>query len=134
MFDGLLEGCFTLRLESAELSHVAFAAALNAALIESEESEVIALGDPDAALGEGGIDFFVARSDRARGGDAFGEDGVFESRGALQAPAIAGDSLDQIAFGLTLGHEGFAITLAMFVESGLVSGGQNVDLAGESVP
>ncbi len=94
MFDGLPEGGYALRLESTQFRHVAFAAALNAALIESEESEVIALGNPDAALGESGIDLGVARSNGSGGGDAFGEDGVFESGGALQAPTIAGDRLD----------------------------------------
>ena len=94
MLDGLLKGGFAFRLERAELSHVAFAAALNAALIKSEKREVIALGNPDAALSEGGIDLIVPRSDGGGRGDAFGEDGVFEGGGALQAPAIAGDSLD----------------------------------------
>ncbi len=61
------------------------------------------------------------------------EEGVFESGGALETPAGVGDGLDEAfldgAFGIVGGFEGGAVVLVDL----LFFGGEDEDLAGESV-
>ena len=53
LFHGLLEGGFAVLLQLAEDGQVLFHAALDAALVEREECEVLAFFEPDDGLGEG---------------------------------------------------------------------------------
>jgi len=62
-FEGLFEGGFALGLEGANFRHVLFEAALDAALVESEELEVSAFGDSDAGLREGRVHLGIAGGD-----------------------------------------------------------------------
>jgi hypothetical protein len=62
-----------------------------------------------------------------------GEDPGFDGAGALEAPAAFSDGLGDVDFEDADGGEGFADAFAVNVEGGLLSGGENVDLAGESV-
>jgi hypothetical protein len=64
---------------------------------------------------------------------AGGEDGGFHGADALEAPAVFGNGLGDIDFESADGGEGFADAFAVSVEGGLLSGGEQVDLAGESV-
>jgi hypothetical protein len=55
LFDGLLESGFAILLKAAEHVHVLFHAALDAVLVETEELQVLAVGEPDAGLGQGDV-------------------------------------------------------------------------------
>jgi hypothetical protein len=61
------------------------------------------------------------------------EDAGLHGADALEAPAVLGDGLGEIDFEGADGGEGFADAFAVCVEGGLFSGGENVDLTGESV-
>jgi hypothetical protein len=61
------------------------------------------------------------------------DDAGFDGADALEAPAAFGDGLGEIDFEGADGSEGFADAFAMSVEGGLLSGGENVALANESV-
>jgi hypothetical protein len=88
------------------------------------------VGDPSAALGEGGVDFGV-------GGIGIevllvpeSEDGFFEGSGAVEAPFVLRNSLSEIELERADGGEGFADALAVFLEGGLVFRSVNDDLFG----
>ena len=55
LFDGLLEGGFTLLLGLLEHLHVLLDAALDAAFVEGKEIQVLGVGGPRDGLGEGGL-------------------------------------------------------------------------------
>ncbi|MGO9892759.1 MAG: hypothetical protein ACLPX8_00905, partial [Bryobacteraceae bacterium] len=74
LFDGLFEGGFALLLHFAEHLEVIFHAALDAVRVETEELQLMAVGEPDAGLGEGDVDFGSARGVFAGLADAEGED------------------------------------------------------------
>src|SRR5580692_2626790 len=64
---------------------------------------------------------------------AVGEDGGFHGADALEAPAVFGDGLGDIDFEGADGAESFADAFAVSFKGGLLRGGEQVDLAGESV-
>src|SRR5215467_7630740 len=64
---------------------------------------------------------------------ALGENGVFEGAGAVESPFVLGDGFGEIELQGADGGEGFADGFTVFLEGGLVFGGMDDDLAGESV-
>jgi membrane protein len=108
-------------------------AALDAVLVEGEELEVLALGEPDAGLGEGDVDLGVAGGAVGGLADADGVDGAFDGDAAVEGPAVGGDGLDEVGFQAADGGQGLVDAGAVFAVGDLVVGGQDVDLAGEAV-
>jgi hypothetical protein len=87
-----------------------------------------------AALSESGLDFGVGVTVGVRMLlKAEGEHGVFEGSGAIEAPLVLRDGLGEIDFEGADWGEGFADSIAVFSEGGLVFRGMDHDLAGEAV-
>jgi hypothetical protein len=78
LFGDALEGGLALLLQVVEHLLVLTDAVLDAVLVEGEELEVLALGEPDAGLGEGDVDLGVAGGVMGGLADADGEDGALE--------------------------------------------------------
>ena len=90
--------------------------------------------DPGFAFGQGVVDFFVAGFDFAGVSvDACGEDVVLDGAGALEAPLIFGDGLDEVGLLDADGGEFGLIGLAVSAEGFGFLGGVDVDFAGEAV-
>ena len=133
LFGDALEGGLALLLEVVEHLLVLSDAVLDAVLVEGEELEVLALGEPDAGLGEGDVDLGVAGGAVGGLADADGVDGAFDGDAAVEGPAVGGDGLDEVGFQAADGGEGLVDAGAVFAVGDLVVGGQDVDLAGEAV-
>ena len=61
------------------------------------------------------------------------EDAGFDGAGAVEAPVVFGDGLGELLLENADGGEGFDDGLAVFLEGVVLFGGEEVDLAGESV-
>ena len=87
---------------------------LDAVLVEGEKLEVLAVGEPDAGLGEGDVDLGIAGGAFGGLADAHGEDGAFDGDAAVEAPAVGGDGLDEVGFQGADGGEGLVDAGAVF--------------------
>jgi hypothetical protein len=95
---GFGDGGFSPGLQSFKLGHVLFDGASDALLVGGEELEVAGLCSPGAALGQGSVDLGVGGAGVGVLLKAEGEDGVFESAGAVEAPLVLGYRLREIEF------------------------------------
>ena len=121
-FGGLL---FARGLESGEFGLVAVEGAADAAFVGGEEARDLDWSS-QARVGPGmESSGLVAESS--------GEDAFFDGVGALEAPHAVGDLVDEAGFdgagGLVVLHDGGVV----FVPGGGFFGGEDEDLAGESV-
>ena len=127
-------GCFlALGLESPDLGHVLVHGALDALLIDGEELEVAGFLDPGAGLGERFVDLRVAGVGAAVGVEAHGEHAGFDGAGAIEAPAVVGDGLDQGALEIADGSEGFEDDFGVLLVGLLFARSEDEELSSESV-
>lgn len=124
---------FAIGLQLAEQGEIALDVALDAVFVEGEELEILALGEPDAGLGEGRVHFFVAGGGAIVAGEAEGKDGAFDGGSALETPAVVGDGLHEVGLHGSDGGEGLVDAAAVFLIGRLVGGREDVDLTGQSV-
>jgi hypothetical protein len=139
-FERLLKDGFAFGPQGTELGHILLDGAVDALLIESQELEIFALGDPGVGFGErfvngnlGGVFSNSPEGVAELTEYASSEDAGFDGAGAFQAPVIFGDGLGQLGFEGADGFEGFADAGAVLVESLVLFGGEKADLAGEAV-
>ena len=124
---------FSLGLEGHELGHVLVAGPLDALLVDREELEIVGLLAPGSGLGEGVIDLGKAGAVGGVPVHAESERARLDGAGALEAPLVGGDGLNNLALKIGCRGEGFLDDLAVFVEGLLLCGSGDADLAGESV-
>ena len=140
LFERLFTGSLAFGSQGAELGHVLLDGAADALLIEGQELEVFALGEPGAGSGQGFVDrklggvVAVVSDESSECAEmAKSEDAGFEGAGALEAPMVFGVGLSEIDLQRAYGVEGFADAGAVFVEGFVLVGGEKLDLAGEAV-
>jgi hypothetical protein len=98
-----------------------------------QEMKLVAVVDPGAGLGGGGVGLGATGLFGGIFALVEGEDGVFQGAGAVEAPAVLGDGLSEIELESAGGGEGFADAIAVLRESLLVFRGLKDDLASEAV-
>src|SRR5215470_11361734 len=95
--------------------------------------EVVGVLKPGSGVSEGVIDGVDARSVFRVLRQAEGESAGFDGAGALEAPAVVGDGLDDIALEVADGGEAFENDFAVLFVGLLLFGSEDTELAGEAV-
>src|SRR5262249_5039773 len=115
------------------MGHVLFDGSLDALLVNGKKMEVVGVLKPGSGVSEGVIDGVDAGSVFRVLGQAEGESASFNGAGALEAPAVVGDGLGDIALEVTDGSEAFEDDFAVLFVGELLFGSQDAELAGEAV-
>src|SRR5262249_4769538 len=133
LLHGLLGFGFALGLERLEVGHVLFNGSVDALLVNGQQMKIVGVLEPSSGVGAGIIDGVDAGSVFRVLGQAEGESASFYGAGALQAPAVVGDGLDDVALEVADGGEAFEDDFAVLFVSLLLFGCEDAELAGETV-
>src|SRR5215468_5383417 len=115
------------------MGHVLFDGAVDALLVNGQQMEVVGVLKPGSGVSEGVIDGVDAGSVFRVLGEAEGESASLNGASALQAPAVVGDGLDDIALEVANGGEAFEDDFAVLFVGLLFFGSEDAELAGEAV-
>ena len=108
--------------------------AVEALLEECEELQLLRFHGEDARGGQGGVDLFVLEAELATiFVKAEGEEVVLDGAGAVETPAVGGDTLGELDLHGPLGREARNEGFGEFVVGGAILVGHGGDLAGEAV-
>jgi hypothetical protein len=126
-FESLLALGFSFGLEFVELLQISLQVAIDALLVDGQELELNGLGLEGSGIGQGDVDFaalaFLAE----------GEHVVLYGAGAVETPAIFGYGIGELVLQGRFGLEAVGELATERVVGFAIFGGQDVDLAGESV-
>src|SRR5215468_7245883 len=115
------------------MGHVLFDGAVDALLVNGQQMEVVGVLKPGSGVSEGVIDGVDTGSVIGVLGQAEGESAGFNGAGALQAPAVVGDGLGDIALEVANRGEAFEDDFAVLFVGELFFGSEDAELAGEAV-
>jgi len=113
--------------------HVPVSGPLDALFINRQQIEIVGVFAPGSGLGESVIDLGVAGVVGRVLVHAQGERAGFDGAGTLQAPAVVGDGLRDVALKIADGGEGIEDDFTVLVMGLLLFGSEDAELAGESV-
>ena len=108
--------------------------ALEAALVEGEQVQILAAIEPGLGLGEGNGGFFVVAFHLVGLAEGDGDDGVFDLGRAFDAPPAIGDGLGEVGFNRAFGGEVLHVSGAVLFVGLLVGGRTKADVACQAVP
>jgi len=115
------------------VGHVLFDGALDALLVNGQQMEVVGVLKPSSGVGAGVIDGVDAGSVLGVLRHAEGEGAGLNGAGALQAPAVVGDGLGDLALEVADGGEAFEDDFTVLFVGLLLFGSEDAELAGEAV-